>query len=161
MTMHCFIADGESSAISVVAWDFDSREAIFVYKTNGKPAGVAYKYKDVQPQDMLDALYGDTSIGKFANSLKDPALPAEQRDANFGKTPTIQKAIRDGKVLIAEGIPFHFGNETIGDLIALKRLRDEVAAGNPDPWSFITGTSFKIEPIVRLEHSLCDAPYSW
>jgi len=156
------LVDSQSSAVAVVGWDPDCREAIFVYKTNGKTATTAYKYDLVDANEMMDALLGDKSLGLFANSLKNPNSQAAQDFAVFGDTAMIQNNVASGNAPIQEDMLFSFGSTPIGNLIPLKRLRDEVAAGNPDPWTFVVGAPKKPRAkILHLDHLPGDISYSW
>lgn len=161
MTMHCFLVDQESTAISVVAWDLELRKAIFVYKSNGIPASQGYLYENINQDDMIDALLGDKSLGQYVNALKDPSSPAKQSEARFGNTKITQSNVRSGKIKIHEGMEFFYDSVKIGNLNLLKKIRDEKAAGNPFPLSIVISNVQPATQRFLLEHLPSETSYSW
>lgn len=140
MVMKVFdVESNESSAVSVVGWDPDARAAIFVYRNkSGKAADSAYRYENINAQNIMPALFGDDSLGQYAGRLKDLGVPTMLSTAKFSKSN-------------GNGVTFYFGAEEVGELIPLKTLRAAIAhATYAAAWEAVTGHPIAAGIVIQV-----------
>lgn len=150
--MIVFDVNAISSAIAYLGWDSISNQCLVIYQSN---TSKAYIYDNAEKEDFLPPLLGETSIGKFAGSLKkltpaiDCTVEINANSISLKDSANMEYIEKD--IPVAQGTTARVAGRSGIDAL-LNQIRDGFIA-----------PSFNLREFVQMPVVVTDAdrPYAW